>query len=111
LVSLKNEQIFAMTIPGNLQSYLAAGMPVVAMLNGEGAEIVERAGAGLTCSAGDAAGLAAAVLRLSSLPVAELEQMGTNALNLSRREFDRTTLLSRLEVWFATLRSQRATLR
>jgi glycosyltransferase involved in cell wall biosynthesis len=54
-VSLKDEPIFSMTIPGKLQSYLAAGIPVVAMLNGEGAEIVKQSKAGLTCNAGDSA--------------------------------------------------------
>jgi glycosyltransferase involved in cell wall biosynthesis len=57
LVSLKDEPIFALTIPGKLQSYLAAGIPVIAMLNGEGAELVSEAGAGLACAAGDSAGL------------------------------------------------------
>jgi glycosyltransferase involved in cell wall biosynthesis len=40
LVSLKNEPIFAMTIPGKLQAYLMSGKPILAMLNGEGANIV-----------------------------------------------------------------------
>ena len=46
LVSLKDEPIFAMTIPGKLQSYLAAGIPIVAMLNGEGSEVVQALGIG-----------------------------------------------------------------
>ena len=39
LISLQDKPIFSMTIPGKLQSYLAAGIPVVAMLNGEGADM------------------------------------------------------------------------
>ena len=52
LVSLKDTPIFAMTIPGKLQAYLAAGIPVLAMLNGEGAAIVETAGAVFSCRGG-----------------------------------------------------------
>jgi glycosyltransferase involved in cell wall biosynthesis len=104
LVSLKDEPIFAMTIPGKLQSYLAAGMPVVAMLNGEGADVVERAGAGLTCRAGDAAALAAAVVRMSSLPKEQRDAFGRNALAASRLEFDRDRLISQLESWCRELR-------
>jgi colanic acid biosynthesis glycosyl transferase WcaI len=97
LVSLKDEPIFAMTIPGKLQSYLAAGIPVVAMLNGEGAELVEGSCAGLVCPAGDHAGLAAAVLKLSQMPDAERAAMGIRGLELTCSEFDRDRLVTKLE--------------
>lgn len=104
LVSLKDEPIFSMTIPGKLQSYLAAGIPVVAMLNGEGAEVVKTSNAGLTCAAGDHLGLAAAVLKLSEMSNQEREAMGRNGLNVSAREFDRDTLIDRLEGWLEKLK-------
>lgn len=106
LVSLKDEPIFSMTIPGKLQSYLAAAIPVVAMLNGEGAEVVRRSGAGLTCAAGDHAGLADAVLRLSQMPAQERDAMGKNGLDVSEREFDRDSLIQRLEGWIEQLKIQ-----
>lgn len=103
LVSLKNEPIFSMTIPGKLQSYLAAGIPVVAMLNGEGAEVVKSSCAGLTCPAGDHDGLATAVLKLSQVTPEEREKMGRNGLAVSVREFDRRTLIDRFEAWLDRL--------
>ena len=42
LVTLKDELIFNVTVPAKLQAYMAAGKPVLAMLNGEGAEIVKK---------------------------------------------------------------------
>ncbi|HEU4775338.1 MAG TPA: glycosyltransferase family 4 protein [Telluria sp.] len=99
LLSLKDEPIFAMTIPGKLQSYLAAGQPVIAMLNGEGADVVARAGAGLTCAAGDHRGLADAVLRMAALSAQERAIMGANGLQASAAEFNRATLISDLERW------------
>lgn len=104
LVSLKDEPIFSMTIPGKLQSYLAAGIPVVAMLNGEGADVVKSSRSGLTCAAGDYAGLAAAVLKLSEMSSEEREIMGRNGLNVSEREFNRATVMDRLEGWLDELR-------
>lgn len=104
LVSLKDEPIFSMTIPGKLQSYLAAGIPVIAMLNGEGADVVKDAGAGVTCAAGDHAGLAQAVLRISAMSEEERSTMGRNGLAVSAREFDRDTLIDRLEVRLAQLK-------
>ena len=103
LVSLKDEPIFSMTIPGKLQSYLAAGLPVVAMLNGEGAEVVKSSRSGLTCAAGDHAGLAAAVLKLSEMTKEERDTMGRNGLDVSAREFDRDKLIDRLEEWIGQL--------
>jgi len=104
LVSLKDEPIFSMTIPGKLQSYLAAGIPVVAMLNGEGAELVKKSNSGLICAAGDYTALAAAVLTLSKMKIHEREAMGENGLKVSASEFDRLTLIARLECWLEELK-------
>lgn len=97
LVSLKKEPIFAMTIPGKLQTYLAAGRPVVAMLDGEGADLLRDAWAGVTCAAGDAAGLADAVVCLSEMSDVERVEMGRKGLALYEQEFEREMLLKRLE--------------
>ncbi|MFM2275746.1 MAG: hypothetical protein RL211_1618 [Pseudomonadota bacterium] len=99
LVCLKKEPIFAMTIPGKLQSYLAVGRPIVAMLDGEGADLLNDSGAGLTCPAGDAAGLANAVVRLSEMNEVERAEMGRKGLALYEQEFERSMLLGRLETW------------
>lgn len=104
LVSLKDEPIFALTIPGKLQSYLAAGIPVLAMLNGEGAEVVEKGGAGLACRAGDSEALADAVLRLSGMSIDERNAMGMKGVVLSKQEFGREKLIGQLEGWLVSLR-------
>lgn len=108
LVSLKKEPIFAMTIPGKLQSYLAAGRPIVAMLDGEGANLLHDAGAGLTCPAGDAVGLANAVVRLSEMNDDERVQMGRKGLALYEHEFERSMLLGRLEDWMLQMAAKPA---
>lgn len=105
LVCLKDEPIFSMTIPSKLQSYLAAGVPIIAMLNGECADLIESSHAGLTCRASDAQGLAMAVRRLAAMPEEARAEMRRNALALSAREFDRNCLISRLEAWLIDLRN------
>ena len=45
-------------IPSKVQAYMAAGRPIVACLNGVGAEVVVEAGAGVTVPAEDGAALA-----------------------------------------------------
>ena len=49
LVTLRQDPIFALTIPSKIQSYLACGRPVIAALDGEGARVVDQAGAGKRC--------------------------------------------------------------
>lgn len=103
LVSLKDESVFSMTIPGKLQTYLAAGIPVVAMLNGEGADVVENSSAGVVCAAGDPDGLASAVMKLLKMTDTERATLGQNGLNVAARDFSRDVLISRLEQWLVDL--------
>ncbi len=61
LVSLKDTQIFRLTVPYKIQCYLACGKPIVASLSGEGARIIEEAQAGLAVEASRPEALAAAI--------------------------------------------------
>ncbi len=96
LVTLRDDPIFALTIPTKVQAYLASGKPIIAGLAGEGARIIEEAKAGVTAPAGDPAGLAAAVLRLMRTDPSDRAAMGERALAYSRKNFDREVLLDRL---------------
>lgn len=96
LVSLKDEPIFAATVPNKVQAYLAAGRPILACLNGEGARLVEDAGAGITVVAEDAQGLADAVLRLYRMTVEERAELGANGRRYFNEHFDHNRLLDDL---------------
>ncbi|MDG1096983.1 MAG: glycosyltransferase family 4 protein [Methylophilaceae bacterium] len=100
LVTLKDEPIFSMTIPGKLQTYLSAGIPILGMLNGEGADVISSGNAGLCCSAGDYKALADSILRLSSLLPEERLRIGLNASVVSEKQFSRKNLIDQLELWF-----------
>jgi glycosyltransferase involved in cell wall biosynthesis len=76
VVTLKDEEIFSYTIPSKVQAYLAAGRPIIAAVNGEGARVVSEAGAGLTCPAEDSLELANCVRRLFAMPESERLHMG-----------------------------------
>lgn len=98
LVSLRDEPIFAWTIPSKVQGYLAAGRPVIAALNGEGARVVTAAGAGLACPAGDAVALADTVRRLSALNPDARSKMGDNARRYAAEHFALERLATNLHV-------------
>src|SRR5690606_37347045 len=76
LVSLKRAEIFAQTVPAKVQSYLAAGKPIIAALDGEGARVVREAKAGLTGPAEDVEGLVDCIKQLYKMPLADREAMG-----------------------------------
>lgn len=76
LVSLEDDPIFELTIPSKVQAYLAAGKPVLASLNGEGAQVVLEAKAGLASPAGDSAALAANILKIKQMPSDERDTLG-----------------------------------
>ena len=97
LVSLKKDPVFSMTIPGKVQSYLMAGLPILGMLDGEGAKVITEANAGLVCAAGDGKGLAAAVLKLAAMRAEERQQLGLNGRTFAQKEFGRRLLINRLE--------------
>lgn len=97
LVSLKKDPIFSMTIPGKVQSYLMAGIPLVGMLDGEGAKVITEANAGLVCAAGDAGGLAAAILEIATMSADQRHQLGLNGRAFAQKEFGRDLLMDRLE--------------
>jgi colanic acid biosynthesis glycosyl transferase WcaI len=99
LVSLKAEPTFAMTIPGKVQSYLAAGKPLLGMLDGEGARVIDESGAGLVAPSGDAKALARHARALADLPPEARARMGENGRLFGQTHFKRGALMGQLETW------------
>lgn len=108
LVSLVRSPVMSQTIPGKVQAYLAAGRPIVASLDGEGARVVQEAEAGLACPAEDAPALADAILRLRAKGPAELDRLGRAARRYYDEHFAPATLTRRLLALFATAVERRS---
>lgn len=104
LVTLKNEDIFNMTIPGKLQSYLASAKPIIGMLNGEGADILLKSGAGFVSAAGDAKDLAKNILEMASLSPQSRLKFGVSGREFYNQEFDKKALIDRLESLMLSLK-------
>lgn len=96
LVTLTDHEIFRHTIPSKVQAYLAAGRPILACLNGEGARLVSSAGAGIAVAAEDGPALAAAVLRMYRCPPADRIAMGENGARCFKQHFGHDMLVDRL---------------
>jgi colanic acid biosynthesis glycosyl transferase WcaI len=107
LVALKDDRIFSMTIPGKVQSYLGAGLPILGMLDGEGARVIEEAGAGLVCPAGHGRELAERVQQLVGMSPQQRAAMGDRGREYCSRNFDRAALVGALEGWMAEIVQER----
>lgn len=103
LVTLRPEFIFSLTIPTKVQSYLACAKPIIAALDGEGARVIEEAGAGISCPAGDPKALAEAVLAMYRMPESERKDMGLRGRTYYETHFEREMLLDRLNAWLEEL--------
>ncbi len=86
LVHLKDDPLFAVTIPGKTQAYLASGRPLIMAVRGDAARLVERANAGVLAEPEDPASIAAAVERLASLLPEDRERMGAAGKAFYERE-------------------------
>jgi colanic acid biosynthesis glycosyl transferase WcaI len=78
LVHLKDDPLFRITIPSKTQAYLAAGRPILMAVEGDAADLVCKASAGVACKPEDPVQIAAAVSDLAARSPAQLEEMGAN---------------------------------
>ena len=58
IVTLSDDELISYTLPGKIQSYMAAGRAVIAAANGETPKVIEESGCGLCAPAGDERALA-----------------------------------------------------
>ncbi len=93
LVTLKNEKIFSMTVPAKIQSYLACGKPILAMINGDGADIINESKAGFAINAGEYEKLAEKVIEMYNMPKERLDSMALSGKEFYHLNFDRKVLI------------------
>lgn len=96
LVTLKDEMIFNLTVPAKLQAYMAASRPILAMLNGEGADIIKEANCGYSVDSGDYVNLVK-IIKERVLPYrADFESKGSSGYNYFNKHFQKNTCIDNL---------------
>jgi glycosyltransferase involved in cell wall biosynthesis len=91
LVSLNDEEVFAQTVPSKIQAYLAAGRPIIASINGEGARVVSEAKAGLASPAEKVLPLVANIRAMKALGEAERAALGASGRAYFDAHFEMNT--------------------
>ena len=107
LVHLKRDPLFEITIPSKTISALACGRPVLSVTVGDAAEVIEQAGAGLTCAPEQPAELSRCVRALYNMPAATRQDLGRAARNYFLTHFTRTELVTRYESLLTEVAAER----
>lgn len=96
IVCLSDSPDLGLTVPAKVASYMAAGKPVLASMDGTGNAAVAAAG-GLSSPACDAATLADNLLALTRMDAAQRAAMGQSAKEYYLAHYRRSELLRKLE--------------
>lgn len=96
MFSLKDELCFNLTVPAKVQFYMSQGKPVLAMINGDGADLVEEAKCGFTANAGNSEEFAAAIEALSKMTKEELGKLGHNGKEFYENNFTKQQRINQL---------------
>jgi len=96
LVTLKDELIFNLTVPAKIQAYMASSKPIIGMINGEGARLIDEADCGLVANSGDSEGLSECVLKMCQMTKEQREILGSNGYNFYIKHFDKENRLKSL---------------
>ena len=95
LVTLKDKPVLASTLPGKVQSYMAAGRAVVGAIGGETASLIQQARCGVCAAPEDGKALAAAIRQLLKNPE-RLTEYGENARDYYQKYFRKEAFLDTL---------------
>ena len=95
--ALKDESVFALTVPAKIQAYMSAGKPIVTMINGEAKELIESVGCGIAVDAGDAEGFANAIIALQQINKEERNKLGEKGKTFAKRYFNFELQMNLLE--------------
>lgn len=96
LVTLKADPVLSLTLPGKVQSYMAAGKPIIGAIDGETARVIGESHCGYCGKAEDVDEL---VNNIKSFVInSEKEEMGINARVYYEKNFSRRRFMDRLEL-------------
>jgi len=95
LVTLKYNKTLSYTLPGKVQSYMAAGKPIIGAICGETERVVKEAKCGFICNAEDYQSLAKLILKFCDSD--ETIQMSNNAHKYYMENFGKNNFIDLLE--------------
>lgn len=96
-LSFQDSELWKMTIPAKLQSYMACGMPVIASAEGETERIIREAECGICTPLGDSGKLADAI---SDMQGKDLKRFGMKSREYFLAHFEKQMLMDEIDQYF-----------
>lgn len=100
LFSLKDQICFNLTVPAKVQFYMSQSKPILAMINGDGADLIKEANCGFSVPAGNSKSLSETILKMSNMSKDELKKMGENGEDFYLKNFTKEQRIEQLEKIF-----------
>ena len=94
LVTMKKSDILSTTLPGKVQTYMAAGKPVLGAIDGETADTIKKSGCGMCCAAEDPDALAEMVREY--IKQRSSNRFAENAFNYYTKTFSKQSALRKI---------------
>ena len=96
-ISFADDELWKMTIPAKLQSYMACGMPIIAVADGETKRIIEEAKCGWVCKMGDSRGLKKTIHEVMKI---DLQEMMKHSLCYYNNNYKKEKVISKIMDYF-----------
>lgn len=97
LVSLADETAFNLVLPAKVQAYMVNKKPILAMLNGEGQEVISAAKCGWFVNSDDIEGLVEKIKGISELNTNDLIAIGENGYKFYRENFELNLCMDKVQ--------------
>lgn len=102
LVSLNDGNMTGLTLPSKVQGYMAAGKPIIGMINGSTRKVIDEAKCGACVPAGDYQSLAETMKDFITNKD-KFSQCGENGREYFKRNYIKSTFIAALEDYFKML--------
>lgn len=96
LITLRDDDLFKITVPAKLQSYMASGKPILGCISGESKQLIEDSECGFACESKDYNAFAKNVIKLYNMNSYEREQLGNNGAKYFNENFERNKILNNI---------------
>lgn len=100
---LRRDPLFAITIPSKTQAYLAMGKPILMAVEGDAADLVRKAYAGLSCVPESPEALANAVGQFYQMNPEQRRQLGLNGITFYDKQLSFTQAVNWYEKLFLSV--------
>ena len=86
-LSLIGNDLFSKTVPAKLQSYMALGKPIIASINGEGADLIKKSNSGIVDANSNYIELANSISEFIKLNNTKMKSIGKNGRKFYEKNF------------------------